>query len=239
MVGGGRGWNAAAGVGRLVFRARRGAADGVGNGEEIDDSSGALAGDAAQVFRDCAGPGGARPDGDGRTCAPGQCLLPGSAVVRLSLSPDGKRVAYISRGHLWIAGIGGEAPTIYDEATGTPFWSPDGRFVAASTGKELRRFEVGTQNTTSIGAVNTNFSGAWSKSGTILIGLMRDGLYRVPADGGAMQRVTSVDASRGETRHIALQFLPDGRHFLFLAGSHVPVGACSTPGRSIRRSGRR
>ena len=153
---------------------------------------------------------------------PANVLLPGSAVVRLSLSPDGKRVAYISRGHLWIAGIGGEAPTIYDEATGTPFWSPDGRFVAASTGKELRRFEVGTQNTTSIGAVNTNFSGAWSKSGTILIGLMRDGLYRVPADGGAMQRVTSVDASRGETRHIALQFLPDGRHFLFLAGSHVP-----------------
>jgi DNA-binding winged helix-turn-helix (wHTH) protein/predicted Ser/Thr protein kinase len=153
---------------------------------------------------------------------PTNVLLPGSAVVRLSLSPDGKRVAYISRGHLWIAGIGGEAPTIYDEATGTPFWSPDGRYVAASTGKELRRFEVGTQNTTSIGAVNTNFSGAWNKSGTILIGLMRDGLYRVPADGGALQRVTSVDASRGETRHIALQFLPDGRRFLFLAGSNVP-----------------
>lgn len=153
---------------------------------------------------------------------PTNVLLPGSTVARLSLSPDGKRVAYVSRGHLWIAGIGGEAPTMYDEATGTPFWSPDGRSVAASTGKELRRFEVGTQNTTSLCAVNTNFSGAWNKSGTILIGLMRDGLYRVPADGGALQRVTSVDASRGETRHIALQFLPDGRRFLFLAGSNVP-----------------
>jgi len=91
--------------------------------------------------------------------------------------------------------------------------------VAASTGRELRRFEVGTQNATSIGAVNTRLAGAWNKSGTVLIGLQRDGLYRVQADGGAMQRVTSVDASRGETRHIALQFLPDGRHFLYLAGS--------------------
>jgi hypothetical protein len=137
----------------------------------------------------------------------------------LSLSPDGKRVAYISRQRLWIAGIGGEAPTMYGEASGTPSWSPDGKYVAASTGNELRRFEVGTQRTTSIGAVNTRFAGAWNKSGTILIGLQRDGLYRVQADGGAMQRVTTVDASRGETRHIALQFLPDGRHFLYLAGS--------------------
>jgi DNA-binding winged helix-turn-helix (wHTH) protein/predicted Ser/Thr protein kinase len=156
------------------------------------------------------------------TAHPTNVLLPGSTVTRLSLSPDGTRVAYISRGHLWIAGSGGETRTIYDEATGTPFWSPDGRFVAASTGKELRRFEVGTQNTTSLCAVNTNFSGAWSKSGTILIGLMRDGLYRVPEDGGALQRVTSVDASRGETRHIALQFLPDGRRFLYLVGSNMP-----------------
>jgi eukaryotic-like serine/threonine-protein kinase len=148
-------------------------------------------------------------------------LLPGSAITALSLSPDGKRVAYISRRRLWIAGIGGESPKMYDEASGTPSWSPDGRYVAASTGRELRRFEVGTQNTTSIGAVNTNFAGAWNKSGTILIGLQRDGLYRVQADGGAMQRVTSVDAARGETRHIALQFLPDGRHFLYLAGSRT------------------
>jgi DNA-binding winged helix-turn-helix (wHTH) protein/predicted Ser/Thr protein kinase len=148
-------------------------------------------------------------------------LLPGSDVAYLSLSPEGKHVAYISRGHLWIAGVGGETPVIYDEATGTPFWSPDGRYVAASTGKELRRFEVGTQNTTSICAVNTRFSGTWNNSGTILIGPLRDGIYRVPAEGGAMQRVTSVDASRGETRHIALQFLPDGRHFLYLAGSNL------------------
>jgi DNA-binding winged helix-turn-helix (wHTH) protein/predicted Ser/Thr protein kinase len=152
---------------------------------------------------------------------PASVLLPGAAVMRLNLSPDGKRVAYVSRGHLWIAGIGGEEPVMYDEAVGTPFWSPDGRYVAASTGRELRRFEVGTQNTTSICAVNTTFSGAWNKSGTILIGLQRDGLYRVQANGGTMQRVTSVDASRGETRHLASQFLPDGLHFLYVAGSNV------------------
>ena len=52
---------------------------------------------------------------------------------------------------------------------------------------------------------------------------MRDGLYRVPEDGGALTaRYIGVYASRGETRHIALQFLPDGRRFLYLVGSNMP-----------------
>jgi hypothetical protein len=43
----------------------------------------------------------------------------------------------------------------------------------------------------------------------------------VLASGGVLQRVTNVDAANGETRHLALQFLPDGRRFLYLAGSNA------------------
>ena len=162
----------------------------------------------------------------------------GGMVTRLKLSPDGKRLAYVSNGHLWISGTDGAAPVQYDAAIGTPFWSPDGRYLAAtSTKKVLRRFEVGTQNTTNIGVVDSNFSGAWSPDGTILIGLLHDGLYRAPADGGVMRRVTTVDTSRGETRHVALQFLPDGRRFLYVAGtsaagqSTLYVGSLDSPER--------
>jgi hypothetical protein len=160
-------------------------------------------------------PSGGAAEARGRTFAMG-------AITRLSLSPDGKRVAYINGGHLWIAGIDGADPVMYDQAISTPFWSPDGRYVAASgAGRVLRRFEAGTQNTSDICVLDTNFSGAWGPDGTVLIGLQHDGIYRVPSAGGALRRVTTVDTSRGETRHIALQFLPDGRRFLYLAGSSV------------------
>jgi Tol biopolymer transport system component len=44
------------------------------------------------------------------------------------------------------------------------------------------------------------------------------GIYRVPAAGGEATRVTKLDPARGEVYHFWPQFLPDGRHFLYLVG---------------------
>jgi hypothetical protein len=147
--------------------------------------------------------------------------LVGGAVTRLALSPDAKHVAYLAGGLLWIAGTDGEPPVMYGPASGTPFWSPDGRSVAAAApDHRLLRYDTQIRGSANICTVDTNFSGAWSKDGTIVIGLIRDGLFRVPAKGGTLERITSLDTAHGETRHIALQFLPDGRRFLFVAGSN-------------------
>jgi hypothetical protein len=47
--------------------------------------------------------------------------------------------------------------------------------------------------------------------------------------------VTSLDAARAEVAHGFPQFLPDGRHFLYLAASSkessVPSGSVSFPNR--------
>ena len=48
------------------------------------------------------------------------------------------------------------------------------------------------------------------------------GLYRVPAGGGSSVRITEFDASRNEIGHAWPFFLPDGRHFLYLARSTQP-----------------
>src|SRR5204862_2307071 len=45
------------------------------------------------------------------------------------------------------------------------------------------------------------------------------GLYRVSSGGGTATEVTKVDASRSEWSHRWPVFLPDGRHFLFLAAN--------------------
>ena len=55
--------------------------------------------------------------------------------------------------------------------------------------------------------------------GVILFGSHADGLYRVPAAGGAVTPVTTLDASRQEIRHMFPSFLPNGRHFLYLVES--------------------
>jgi hypothetical protein len=47
-------------------------------------------------------------------------------------------------------------------------------------------------------------------------------LYQVSASGGTSRPVTSLDTSRAETSHALPQFLPDGRHFLYLAASARP-----------------
>jgi Tol biopolymer transport system component len=64
----------------------------------------------------------------------------------------------------------------------------------------------------------SNWSGAWSRDGTIIFSRdVASGLYRVPAAGGTPVQLTTVDSTRNEIEHIWPYFLPDGRHFLFLA----------------------
>lgn len=49
--------------------------------------------------------------------------------------------------------------------------------------------------------------------------LATGGLQRVPANGGIPAQVTTLDKSRDEVAHLFPYFLPDGRHFLYLAQS--------------------
>ena len=60
--------------------------------------------------------------------------------------------------------------------------------------------------------------GAWNRDGVILFTLNpATSLYRVPAAGGEPRPATVLDSSLGETFHGWPQFLPDGRHFLYLS----------------------
>ena len=61
--------------------------------------------------------------------------------------------------------------------------------------------------------------GAWSDDGTILFAPNPGALLRVPASGGAVAPATTLDATKKEIGHTFPWFLPDGRHFLFLATS--------------------
>jgi serine/threonine protein kinase len=142
-------------------------------------------------------------------------------ITRVSLSPDGRSIAFVAGGRIYVRSFDSAEARVLEgtEGSGMPFWSPNGRSLAFPAAGKLKLIDIGGGPPRTLAAVNTNLAGAWNADGTILIGLVGDGIYRVAATGGPLTRLTELDRTRGESRHLMPQFLPGGRRFLFIAGA--------------------
>jgi len=143
----------------------------------------------------------------------------------LAISPDGSHIAYtaISGGKksIWIRPINSlTAQQLPGTDNGdNPFWSPDSRYVAFFSDGNLKKIDVAGGPATTICATFTN-GGTWNRDGIILVTASQTaglpGIARVSSSGGELTQVTRPDASRKEVAHFQPQFLPDGKHFLYL-----------------------
>jgi Tol biopolymer transport system component len=145
----------------------------------------------------------------------------------LALSPDGARLAYCAHSgmgadRLWIQTLdSGEARSLEGtEGASQPFWSPDGRSLGFFAHRKLKRVGAdGGPVVTLATAINPR-GGTWNATGTILFTPnYASPVFRVPAEGGVATAVTRLDKAAGEATHRYPEFLPDGRHFLYLARS--------------------
>jgi serine/threonine protein kinase len=145
----------------------------------------------------------------------------------LSLSPDGTQLVYLgdaSGGRppvLWLRSLDSlEARPLPGTENGVePFWSPDGRFIAFFAGAKLRKIDASGGHAQAICDAPDGEGGTWNRAGVILFAPSpSSGLYRVSASGGDATAVTVPDQSRQEKYHQHPQFLPDGEHFLYVAG---------------------
>ncbi len=154
------------------------------------------------------------------------------APLHLSVSPDGRQIAYVAtfegQERIWIRSMDSiESRVLADTADAAyPFWSPDGTAIGFLANSRLKRIAAtGGPAQTLADAPLEGGGGDWSEDGTILFMPEVGGLYRIPADGSSPATpLTSLDRELGHVYHAYPEFLPDGERFLFFAASGQRAG---------------
>ena len=137
----------------------------------------------------------------------------------LSLSPDGRKLAFVAGSRLWVHFLESEESRDLTAAEGLPFWSADSRFIAYPSQGKLKKIEAAGGPAQSVTDLPGSWgAGAWNQDDVIVFGSPR-GLFRVPASGGAPEQITALDPARQERAHSRPSFLPDGQHFVYLRAS--------------------
>ncbi|MBK5295307.1 MAG: serine/threonine-protein kinase [Acidobacteriia bacterium] len=157
------------------------------------------------------------------TAAP--ALVPSQTVHayasgNFDVSPDGRALVFAAAGSptgtmsLFVRPLGSVSPQPLAGTDGAsqPFWSGDGGSIAFLAGGKLKKVEATGGPPQDICDAQNFQGGAWNVDGTIIFGSAQ-GLFRVSAQGGKPEAITSIGAD--ETGHLWPHFLPDGRRFLY------------------------
>ena len=146
---------------------------------------------------------------------------------QLAISPDGRQLAFVAsaadgRPRLWVRRLDATAAQALPATDGAsrPFWSPDGRSVGFFAGAKLKAVEIGGGPVRVLADAPSARGGSWNRDGVIIFApSFGDGIYRVSATGDRPVAVTRLDSAHEEQTHRWPEFLPDGRHFLYIVRS--------------------
>lgn len=147
----------------------------------------------------------------------------GPAVI----SPDGQMVAFVAKSAdapngLWVRPLNSATAQRLEGTDGAyfPFWSADSRFLGYFANGKLNKIPASGGPVTPLADAPNARGGTWSKDNVIIFAPdFNVSLMRINAQAGVPQPVTKMDLSR-HTTHRWPWFLPDGKHFLYLATNH-------------------
>ena len=152
-----------------------------------------------------------------------------------ALSPDGEMLAFAAtdasgQSSLWLRPLSSSEAQRMDQTEGAllPFWSPDSQYVGFWAGGKLKRIRRSGGMPEAMYSVPEIAQGAWGPDSTILFAkAVNSPILRVTA-GGDAKPVTSL--LPGQLSQMWVQFLPDGKHFIYLARTNM---TSSDPGARI------
>jgi Tol biopolymer transport system component len=176
-------------------------------------------------------------------------ISPGATM----LSPDGTRLVFSARDQdgavrLYLRALDQPEARVMSGTEGAqfPFWSPDSRWIAFFTQQDgtLKKADASGGPPITLCEAQNGKGGSWGADGTIVFAPNSGTpLQKVSSAGGEAQEITEVDRTRHNS-HRHPRFLPDGKHFLYLARgvshseSAVMVGSLDGEvDREIMRSG--
>ena len=146
------------------------------------------------------------------------------------LSPDGSSIAFTAdagdgKTVLWVRPMnmleGHALPGT--EGAIFPFWSPDGRALGFFADSKLKTIDLNGGSPLAIADAPFGRGGAWGQGGEIVFTPSTEaGLMHISANGGTPVPLTKLDPAK-YTSHRWPFFLPDGKHFLYLAINHDPT----------------
>jgi serine/threonine protein kinase len=160
--------------------------------------------------------------------------LTGDSAGPPVLSPDGTSIAFTATGadgktSLWVR------PTNVLEAhvlPGTeaaifPFWAPDSHSLGFFADSKLKTIDLNGGSPQVVCDAQLGRGAAWGADGVIIFSPTPSApLMRVSASGGTPEALTKIDQAQ-HTSHRWPFFLPDGRHFVYLALHHDPAKAAN------------
>ena len=149
--------------------------------------------------------------------------IPTQSLRFLTVSPDGRHLAYLNRFQLWIHSLDELEPRPVPGTDGAtyPFWSPDSEFLGFFAQGQLKKIALAGGPAITLADAVDSRGGSWSSSGdsdgVIIFGRLGLPLLQVSSAGGTPEPVAGQGNSSIVARFPA--FLPDGVHFFYMDGS--------------------
>jgi Tol biopolymer transport system component len=154
-------------------------------------------------------------------------LFSASELDDPAISPDGRKVVFVHKKHLWVRNLDELEPHELEDTEGAanPFWSSDSNALAYARDKELRVVAAtggASRVLWKVAPLQGFLGGTWSGERIVVAAGPLFALWEIPASGGAPKEITKPDPAKDEDALLWPRFLPDGQTLMLTVSRRGP-----------------